>query len=87
RLNLQAYQLATISQITPYDRLPQITFNGTLPYHPGGVNFTYETEAVRFDRDLRSGNIFDKDGGPYDANGVAIGSKRLDDYVNGLTRA
>lgn len=28
RLNLQAYQLATISQITPYDRLPQITFNG-----------------------------------------------------------
>ncbi|MCU1779365.1 LPS-assembly protein LptD [Pseudomonas sp. 14P_5.3_Bac1] len=82
RLNLQAYQLATISQITPYDRLPQITFNGTLPYHPGGVNFTYETEAVRFDRDLRSGNVFDKDGGP-----LPNGTPRLDDLVNGLTRA
>ncbi|WP_281915613.1 LPS-assembly protein LptD [Pseudomonas lactis] len=81
RLNLQSYQLATISQITPYDRLPQITFNGQLPYHPGGLNFAYETEAVRFDRDLRSGRVFGEDGGP------PGGDLRLDEYVNGLTRA
>ena len=86
RLNLQAYQLATISQITPYNRLPQITFNGTLPFHPGGVNFTYETEAVRFDRDLRSGNVLDENGGPINADGT-LGEKRLDEYVTGLTRA
>lgn len=78
RLNLQAYKLATISQITPYNRLPQITFNGSLPYHPGGLNFAYDTEAVRFDRDLETGNFTDKDGIP---------SRRLDTYVTGLTRA
>ncbi|MBV6663216.1 LPS-assembly protein LptD [Pseudomonas yamanorum] len=77
-LNLQAFQLATISQITPYDRLPQITFNGQLPYHPGGLNFSYETEAVRFDRDLEKGNFTDENG--------AV-SRRLDTYVTGLTRA
>ncbi|MEO8489412.1 LPS-assembly protein LptD [Pseudomonas sp.] len=78
RLNVQAYQLSTISQITPYDRLPQITFNGALPYHPGGLNFTYETEAVRFDRNLQNGTFTDEDG---------LVSPRLDTFVTGLTRA
>ncbi|WLD67650.1 LPS-assembly protein LptD [Pseudomonas sp. OVF7] len=78
RLNLQAYQLATISQITPYDRLPQITFNGQLPYHPGGLNFSYETEAVRFERNLENGTFTDENG---------LVSPRLDTYVRGLTRA
>ncbi|WP_426102340.1 MULTISPECIES: LPS-assembly protein LptD [unclassified Pseudomonas] len=78
RLNVQAYQLATISQITPYDRLPQITFNGALPYHPGGLNFTYETEAVRFERSLENGTFTDQNG---------VESARLDTYVTGLTRA
>ncbi|WP_168232756.1 LPS-assembly protein LptD [Pseudomonas veronii] len=78
RLNLQAYQLATISQITPYDRLPQITFNGQLPYHPGGLNFSYETEAVRFERNLENGTFTDENG---------LVSSRLDTYVRGLTRA
>lgn len=79
RLNLQAYKLATISQITPYNRLPQITFNGSLPYHPGGLNFAYDTEAVRFDRDLETGNFIDKDG--------VTTTPRLDTNVKGLTRA
>ena len=79
RLNLQAYQLATISQITPYDRLPQITFNGALPYNPGGLRFAYETEAVRFDRDLENGTFTDKDG--------ITTTPRLDTNVRGLTRA
>ncbi|MBT2375634.1 LPS-assembly protein LptD [Pseudomonas fluorescens] len=78
RLNVQATELATVSQITPYNKLPQITFNGALPYHPGGLNFAYETEAVRFDRDLETGNFTDKDG---------LTSPRLDTYVTGLTRA
>ncbi|MEW5713862.1 LPS-assembly protein LptD [Pseudomonas sp. SB113] len=78
RLNVQAYQLATISQVTPYDRLPQITFNGQLPYHPGGLNFSYETEAVRFERSLENGNFINENGGS---------ERRLDTYVTGLTRA
>ena len=52
QLNVQAYELATISQITPYNRLPQLTINGALPYRPGGLYFAYDAEAVRFDRDL-----------------------------------
>ena len=32
RLNVQAYELASVSNITPYNKLPQITFNGALPY-------------------------------------------------------
>ncbi|MGA5721230.1 LPS-assembly protein LptD [Pseudomonas atacamensis] len=78
QLNAQAYQLATVSSITPYDRLPQITFNGQLPYHPEGLNFDYETELVRFDRDLRDGDFVDEDG---------IASPRLDRNITGLARA
>ncbi|NQD93223.1 LPS-assembly protein LptD [Pseudomonas sp. CrR25] len=62
RLNAHAYELANITDITPYDRLPQITLDGTLPFHPGGLNFSYGTEAVRFDRNLRSGNFINEEG-------------------------
>jgi len=78
RLNMQAFKLATVADITPYNRLPQLTFNGALPYHPGGLNFAYETEAVRFDRNLETGDFVDKDGGT---------SARLDTNVAGLARA
>lgn len=78
RVNAQAFQLATVATITPYDRLPQITFNGELPDHPGGLNFTYDTEIVRFDRDLLNGTYTDEDGNV---------SPRLDTNVQGLARA
>ncbi|WP_339454284.1 LPS-assembly protein LptD [Pseudomonas sp. EA_5y_Pfl2_R50] len=78
RLNAQQYQLATVSNITPYGRLPQITFNGQLPYHPEGLNFDYETEIVRFDRDLETGNFTNEDG---------TVERRLDTNVAGLDRA
>ncbi|AZE51553.1 Outer membrane protein Imp [Pseudomonas chlororaphis] len=78
RLNAQAYQLATVSNVTPYNRLPQITLDGFLPQHPGGLDFTYNTEIVRFDRDLRTGDYKNEDGttAPF-----------LDTYTRGLTRA
>lgn len=78
RLNLQGYKLATISKITPYDRLPQITFNGKLPYEPGGLNFAYKTEFVRFDRDLRKGNFVDENG---------VSTPWYDTRVRGLARS
>ncbi|MBX8510542.1 LPS-assembly protein LptD [Pseudomonas cichorii] len=77
-LNVHAYKLASIANITPYDRVPQLTLNGTLPYNPAGLRFDYETEAVRFDRDLQTGNYLDKDGVP---------TPRLDRNVSGLARA
>ncbi|MCF6762726.1 LPS-assembly protein LptD [Pseudomonas fragi] len=78
KLNVQAYQLATVTQITPYDMLPQLTLNGMLPTHPGGLNFAYNTELVRFDRDLENGNYTNEDG---------TTAKRLDTNVTGLARA
>ncbi|HKS11744.1 MAG TPA: LPS-assembly protein LptD [Pseudomonas sp.] len=86
RLNVQAFELATISQITPYDRLPQITFNGTLPYHPGGVDFSYETEAVRFDRNLKDDLVYNEDGQLDTSLGLEPG-RRLDESVTGIARA
>ncbi|MDV9031695.1 LPS-assembly protein LptD [Pseudomonas sp. RAC1] len=85
RLNVQAYEMATISQITPYDRLPQITVNGMLPYHPAGLDFTYDTEAVRFDRDLKNDFVRDKDGFADISTGFP--GRRLDENVTGIARA
>ncbi|CAM3799106.1 LPS-assembly protein LptD [Pseudomonas reidholzensis] len=85
RLNVLAYEMATISAITPYDRLPQLTLNGQLPFTPGGLNFTYESEAVRFDRDLQNGTVINKDG-ELDTTAGADG-RRLDQNVFGLARA
>ncbi|MDV5099193.1 LPS-assembly protein LptD [Pseudomonas sp. LSJ-87] len=85
RLNVHAYEMATISKITPYDRLPQVTFNGMLPYHPGGFDFSYKTEAVRFDRDLKTGPVFNENG-DLDTTAGANG-QRLDENIFGLARA
>ncbi|MFZ3202791.1 MAG: LPS-assembly protein LptD [Pseudomonas sp.] len=62
RLNAHAYELANITDITPYDRLPQITLDGALPFQPAGLNFSYGSELVRFDRDLRDGSFINEDG-------------------------
>ena len=78
KLNVHAYQLSTVTQITPYNQMPQLTFNGALPYHPGGVNFNYNTELVRFERDLENGTYTNEDGTTAD---------RLDTNVKGLARA
>ena len=78
KLNVHAYQLSTVTQITPYNQMPQLTFNGALPYHPGGVNFNYNTELVRFERDLENGTYTNEDGTTAD---------RLDTNVTGLARA
>ena len=71
RLNVQSYELANIVDLTPYNRLPQLTLDGTLPFNPAGLRFDYGTEYVKFDRSLRKGNYINEDGvneGPwYDA--------------------
>ncbi len=53
-VNLHGYQMATVTNATPYDRLPQLTLTGKLPFTPGGLQFGYDTEFVRFDRDLNN---------------------------------
>ncbi|WP_313240663.1 LPS-assembly protein LptD [Stutzerimonas kunmingensis] len=71
RLNMHAYERATVADITPYERLPQLSLDGRLPFQPGGLNFAYKTEFVSFQRSLRSGNFINEDGGEetwYDEN-------------------
>lgn len=93
-LALHAFEMATISQITPYDRLPQVTLDGVLPFNPAGLQFTYNTEAVRFDRDLKNDLVFNKDGQAdgslgyvFDPAGNIIGGRRIDESVSGIARA
>ncbi len=62
KLGVHAYEMANITDITPYDRLPQFSLAGALPYQPAGLQMTYNTEWTRFDRSLRKGDYRDKDG-------------------------
>jgi LPS-assembly protein len=66
RLNAHAYELANITDITPYNRMPQISVSGALPFQPGGLNLSYGSELVRFDRDLRNGQFSDENGAKED---------------------
>jgi len=61
-IKLHAYELASVVQVTPYDRLPQVGINGRLPFSPGGLQFDYVGEYTRFTRNLRHGSFTDKDG-------------------------
>ncbi len=76
RLNVHAYEPTSVVDVTPYDRLPQLTLDGTLPFQPGGLQFSYGTEFVSFQRSLRNGNFINEDGTPqrwYDENIVGLG--------------
>ena len=79
RLNAHAYELTNITDITPYDRLPQLTLDGVLPFKPAGVNFSYGTEYVRFDRSLRKGSFINEDG--------VVEQPWYDENIYGLARA
>lgn len=78
RLNAHGYERATVADITPYERLPQLTLDGDLPFQPGGLNFAYNTEFVSFQRSLRDGFFHNEDGLP---------ERWYDDRLTGLTRA
>ncbi len=86
RLNVHAYERATVTDITPYERLPQLTLDGRLPFQPGGLNFAYKTEFVSFQRSLRTGNFVDKNGGPINPDNT-VGTPWYDTRLRGLNRA
>ncbi|MDY0248437.1 MAG: LPS-assembly protein LptD [Pseudomonas sp.] len=75
---VHAYEMANITDITPYDRLPQFTLAGALPYQPAGLQMGYQTEWTRFDRSLKKGLFSDEDG---------LTTPWNDTYLSGLDRA
>ncbi|MCQ4241472.1 LPS-assembly protein LptD [Stutzerimonas stutzeri] len=78
KLNVHAYEATSVVDTTPYERLPQLTLDGALPFQPGGLNFAYSTEFVSFQRSLRSGNFIDEGG---------TAQPWYDNNVSGLDRA
>src|SRR5690606_37412539 len=64
RLAAHAYEMTSVTDVTPYNRMPQLTVNGRLPVQPGGLNFSYGAEYVQFERSLRSGRYLDIYGRP-----------------------
>lgn len=77
-LGVHAYEMANITDITPYDKLPQFSLIGALPYQPAGLKMTYQTEWTRFDRSLRKGQYRDQDDIPSPWN---------DTFIQGIDRA
>ena len=77
-LGAHAYEMTSVVSVTPYDRLPQLTVNGRLPFQPGGLNIAYGGEYVQFQRSLRTGNFTD-------INGIA--TPWYDEGLTGLKRA
>lgn len=61
-LGVHAYEMANITDITPYDKLPQFALLGALPYQPAGLKMAYQANWTRFDRSLRKGDFSDEDG-------------------------
>ncbi|MFT6464663.1 MAG: LPS-assembly protein [Halopseudomonas sp.] len=82
---VHSYELADITSITPYDRLPQLRLDGANRIADTGLRFNYRTEYSYFDRDLNSGLLSGRDGVQFDdAN---IGIREPDESLVGLQRA
>lgn len=77
-LNLHAYERANVTDITPYNKLPQLTLNGRVPGEWGGLQLAYQSELVRFERTLEKGNFTNRDGDS---------ERWRDDRLSGINRA
>ena len=59
---LHAYELATVTALTPYQRLPQLRLDGGHWLADSGFKIDYRGEYSYFDRNLERGNIQSDDG-------------------------
>lgn len=85
---VHSYELATITSVTPYSRLPQLRLDGANRLGDSGLRFSYGTEYSYFDRDLRSGLLSERNGVQFaDANVSIVGVREFDESLIGLQRA
>lgn len=82
---LHAYELATITSITPYERLPQLRLDGGRWLSDTGLKVDYQAEYSYFDRNLDRGYLNGKDGLQTDSAGNLIFTP--DENLIGLQRA
>src|SRR5690606_40332128 len=59
---LHAYELATITSVTPYERLPQLRLDGGHWLGDSGLKVDYRAEYAYFDRELDRGFQVCEDG-------------------------
>jgi LPS-assembly protein len=85
RAGVHAYELATITSLTPYERLPQLRLDGANWLGDTGLRFGYDLEYAFFDRDLGDGFITGQDGIQLDSLGNPILTP--DENLTGLQRA
>lgn len=78
RLGAHAYKRANITDLAPYDKMPQLTLTGVVPAEPAGLRMAYDAELVRFERSLKDKTYSDKDGKT---------EINFDKNVYGITRA
>lgn len=82
---LHSYELATITAITPYERLPQLRLDGGHWLGETGLKLDYRAEYSYFDRNLDRGFLYGKDGLQIDSAGNTI--RTPDENLIGLQRA
>ncbi|WP_341708581.1 LPS-assembly protein LptD [Halopseudomonas sp.] len=82
---VHGYELATITSVTPYERLPQLRLDGANWLGDTGLRFGYNAEYAYFDRNLGSGVLTGKDGIQLDSLGQPI--LTADESLVGLQRA
>lgn len=75
---VHGYELATVTAVTPYERLPQLQLDGGNWLGETGLRLDYSAQYSHFDRDLRVGTVAGEDG-------IAIGQP--DVGLSGLQRA
>jgi LPS-assembly protein len=85
RSAVHAYELTTITSITPYERLPQLLLDGASWLGDSGLRFEYDAGYTYFDRDLRTGFLTGKGGLQQDLEQQSI--RAPDERLRGLQRA
>lgn len=81
---VHSYELADITSITPYSRLPQLRLDGANRIGATGLRFNYNTEYSYFDRNLGSGFLSGRNGIQFDG---ADAIPEPDESLVGLQRA
>jgi len=73
-LIINNYKMATISDITPYNKLPHLNING---FYQSKIDINYNFDITNFNRNLKTGNFRDIDGNK---------SLWLDEKITGFRR-
>jgi len=74
KLNFYNYKIASISNVTPYNKLPHLNIYGN---YGNFININYNFDIINFKRNLKTGNFVDIDNNKY---------LWLDEKINGFNR-